>query len=92
MTRFYAGRLPCSSSIRPLPNRFGCEDANLAYQNASLMAESLGVSQIYMGFVLTAARMGRKNAFARIAGITGRPQAIMALGIPAFRYSKYTER
>ena len=52
------------------------------------MAESLGVSQIYMGFVLTAARMGRKNAFARIAGITGRPQAIMALGIPAFRYSK----
>ena len=56
------------------------------------MAESLGVSQIYMGFVLTAARMGRKNAFARIAGITGRPQAIMALGIPAFRYLKYTER
>ena len=77
----------------PASNRFGCEDANLAYQNASLMAESLGVSQIYMGFVLTAARMGRKNAFARIAGITGRPQAIMALGIPAFRrYSKYTER
>ncbi len=56
----------------PASNRFGCEDANLAYQNASLMAESLGVSQIYMGFVLTAARMGRKNAFARIAGITGR--------------------
>lgn len=54
----------------PASNRFGCEDANLAYQNASLMAESLGVSQIYMGFVLTAARMGRKNAFARIAGIT----------------------
>ena len=89
MTRSYAGRLPCSSSIRPLPTD---SDANLAYQNASLMAESLGVSQIYMGFVLTAARMGRKNAFARIAGITGRPQAIMALGIPAFRYSKYTER
>lgn len=35
---------------------------------------------------------GQENAFARIAGITGRPQAIMALGIPAFRYSKYTER
>ena len=45
----------------PASNRFGCEDANLAYQNASLMAESLGVSQIYMGFVLTAARMGRKK-------------------------------
>lgn len=76
----------------PASNRFGCEDANLAYQNASLMAESLGVSQIYMGFVLTAARMAKKNAFARIAGITGRPQAIMALGIPAFRYPKYTQR
>ena len=38
----------------PKSNRFGSEDANLAYQNASLMAQSLGVSQIYMGFVLTA--------------------------------------
>ena len=76
----------------PVSNRFGCEDANLAYQNASLMAESLGVSQIYMGFILTAARMGKKDAFARIAGISGRPQAIMALGMPAFRYPKYAER
>ena len=76
----------------PASSRFGCEDANLAYQNASLMAQSLGVSQIYMGFILTAIRMSKKNAFARIAGITGRPQAIMALGIPAFRYPKYTER
>lgn len=40
----------------PKSNRFGSEDANLAYQNASLMAQSLGVSQIYMGFVLTAIR------------------------------------
>jgi len=76
----------------PASNRFGCEDANLACQNASLMAESLGVSQIYMGFILTAARMAGKNAFARIAGIAGRPQAILALGMPAFRYPKYTER
>ena len=38
----------------PKESRFGTEDANLAYQNASLMAEVLGVSQIYMGFVLTA--------------------------------------
>lgn len=76
----------------PASNRFGCEDANLAYQNASLMAQSLGVSQIYMGFVLTAARMAKKEAFARIAGIAGRPQAIMALGMPAFEFPNYTER
>lgn len=76
----------------PASNRFGCEDANLAYQNASLMAESLGVSQIYMGFVLMAIRMGKKGAFARITGITGKPQAVMALGIPAFRYPKYVDR
>ena len=79
-------------SHTPASNRFGCEDANLAYQNASLMAESLGVSQIYMGFVLMAIRMGKKGAFARITGITGKPQAIMALGIPAFRYPKYVDR
>lgn len=66
----------------PASNRFGCEDANLAYQNASLMAESLGVSQIYMGFVLTAARMGRKNAFARIAGHNGPPAGDHGAGIP----------
>lgn len=76
----------------PASSRFGCEDANLACQNAALMAQSLGVSQIYMGFVLTAARMARKDAFARIAGITGRPQAILALGMPAFRFPNYTER
>lgn len=76
----------------PASNRFGCEDANLACQNASLMAQSLGVSQIYMGFVLMAARMAKKNAFARIAGIAGRPQAIMALGMPAFEFPNYAER
>lgn len=76
----------------PASNRFGSEDANLAYQNASLMAQSLGVSQIYMGFVLTAIRQEGKNTFARMLGIDGKVQAIMALGMPAFKYSNYTER
>lgn len=76
----------------PKSNRFGSEDANLAYQNASLMAESLGVSQIYMGFVLTAIRQDRKEGLARMLGIDGKIQAIMALGIPAFRYPRYTDR
>lgn len=44
----------------PDGSRFGCQDSNLAYQNASLMAESLGVSQFYTGFGLgSAAGTGR---------------------------------
>lgn len=76
----------------PKSNRFGSEDANLAYQNASLMAQSLGVSQIYMGFVLTAIRHEGKDTLAKTLGIDGKIQAIMALGIPAFKYPKYTDR
>lgn len=76
----------------PQSNRFGCEDANLAYQNASLMAQSLGVSQIYMGFILTAIKQDGKNTLAKEMGIEGKIHAIMALGIPAFTYSKYADR
>lgn len=76
----------------PKSNRFGCEDCNLAYQNASLMAQSLGISQIYMGFVLTAIKQDNKDTFNRMLGIEGKPQAIMALGIPAFQYPKYADR
>ncbi len=76
----------------PKSNRFGSEDANLAYQNASLMAQSLGVSQIYMGFVLTAIRQDGKDTLAKMLGINGEIRAIMALGIPAFKYPKYTDR
>lgn len=76
----------------PASNRFGCEDANLAYQNASLMAQSLGVSQIYMGFVLTAIRQGGGERFAQITGAEGRVHAVMALGIPAFQYPNYVDR
>lgn len=73
---------------------FGYQDCNLAYQNASLMAESLGVTQIYMGFVQTAFQMMGVRRTARLLGLPSRQKvfAIMALGIPAFRYRKYTER
>lgn len=75
----------------PKSNRFGCEDSNLAYQNASLMAECLGVSQVYMGFVITAIKE-KRSAFARLMGIEGEVHAIMALGMPAYRYPKYMDR
>ncbi|MEG2514225.1 MAG: nitroreductase family protein [Bacteroidaceae bacterium] len=76
----------------PKSNRFGCEDSNLAYQNASLMAESLGISQVYMGFVLTAIKQDKKKELAKMFGIDGSIHAIMALGIPTFRYANYTDR
>ena len=77
----------------PKESRFGTEDANLAYQNASLMAEVLGVSQIYMGFVLTAVRQDRKKGLCRMLGLGGRRIcAVMALGMPQFRYPNYIDR
>jgi nitroreductase len=75
----------------PKNARFGCEDANLAYQNASLMAECLGVSQFYTGFVLSGAKM-KKGKLEKLLGIEGKVQAGMALGMPAFRYLKYVDR
>ncbi|WP_099465047.1 nitroreductase family protein [Parabacteroides provencensis] len=76
----------------PKANRFGSEDSNLAYQNASLMAQVLGVSQIYMGFVLTAIKQEKKDTLAKELGIDGKIHAIMALGMPAFQYPKYADR
>lgn len=76
----------------PKESRFASEDANLAYQNASLMAESLGVSQVYMGFVLTAVRQD-KESLAKLLHLEGRRIcAVMALGMPEFRYPNYIDR
>lgn len=77
----------------PRESRFGAEDGNLAYENASLMAEALGVSQIYMGFVLTAVRQDRKVKLAAMLGLGDRRIcAVMALGMPQFRYPNYIDR
>lgn len=76
----------------PKENRFGCQDANLAYQNASLMAESLGVAHFYTGFVCAAAARDKKNRLARLLGIQGTIHAGMALGMPAFPYPNYMDK
>ncbi len=70
----------------PEENRFGAIDCQLAYQNGSLMAEALGVSQIYTGFVLTASHADKKNRLARRFGIRGKIHAGMALGMPEFLF------
>lgn len=77
----------------PRTSRFGVEDANLAYQNASLMAETLGVSQVYMGLVTMAARQDARG-LNRILGLGNdrRVRAIMALGMPQFRYPNSIDR
>ena len=77
----------------PRASRFGVEDANLACQNASLMAEALGVSQIYMGFVLTAVRQDRRKRLNRMLGLQGRRiGAVLAFGMPEFLYPNYIDR
>ena len=77
----------------PRASRFGVEDANLACQNASLMAEALGVSQIYMGFVLTAVRQDRRKRLNRMLGLQGRLiGAVLAFGMPEFLYPNYIDR
>lgn len=76
----------------PASNRFGVMDANLAYQNGSLMAECLGVSQFYTGFVCTALQQEKKNTLATAFGINGRIHAGMALGMPEFRFSRYMDK
>lgn len=76
----------------PRASRFGCQDANLAYQNGSLMAECLGVSQFYTGFVCSAIQQDRKSHLEKMLGIEGQIHAGMALGMPAFRYVNYIDR
>lgn len=76
----------------PKKCRFGCQDSNLAYQNGSLMAESLGVNQFYMGFVCSATTQPGGDKLAQKLGIDGRIHAAMALGMPAFRFPNYIDK
>ena len=76
----------------PKKSRFGCQDANLAYQNGSLMAESLGVSQFYTGFVCSAIQQDKDNRLAKSLNIEGTIHAGMALGLPSFKFPKYIDR
>lgn len=76
----------------PEKSRFGMQDSNLAYQNGSLMAESLGVSQFYTGFICTAIKMDRKKRIEKLFGIKGKIHAGLALGMPAFKFPNYIDK
>lgn len=95
------GKRPCTveaSAIMlitaPKGNMFGYQDCNLAYQNASLVAETMGISQVYLGFVQTAMGIWGVKKTAKILNIPTdqKVYAIMGLGIPKFKYTNYTER
>lgn len=76
----------------PTDNAFGVIDSNLAYQNGSLMAESLGVAQFWTGFVYMALRHGDRKRFGRTLGIPGTVHAGMALGMPRYLFPRYMDR
>ena len=95
------GKRPCTCNgtallafSTPKGYDFGWQDCNLAYQNASLMAEAHGVSQIYMGLVQTALKfIGRKKT-ERLLHLPKNHKlyALMALGMPAFYYPNYSDK
>ena len=95
------GKRPCTCNgtallafSTPKGYDFGWQDCNLAYQNASLMAEAHGVSQIYMGLVQMAFKnMGRKKTEHLLyLPKNNKLYALMALGMPAFYYSNYSDK
>lgn len=99
--KWRAGLRPCTCNAKVLlvistPKKydFGWQDCNMAYQNASLMAEAHGVSQVYMGLVQVAFKfIGQRRTEQLMNLPTGhKPFAIMALGMPAFYYPKYTDK
>lgn len=76
----------------PEGSRFGCQDANLAYQNGSLMAQSMGVTHFYTGFLCTAIAQDKKQRFNKLLGINGTIHAGMALALPQFSFPNYIDR
>jgi nitroreductase/NAD-dependent dihydropyrimidine dehydrogenase PreA subunit len=82
------------------PQSDGYADVNsqLALQNASLVAHSLGIGQFYTGFMLAPSRAPMAKAWnQRLPAVLGMPAGnqlygALALGYPIPRYKKYIER
>lgn len=99
--RWEHGELPCCCNASkvlvfsaPSSYDFGWQDCNLAYQNASLMAEAHGLSQVYLGLVQTALKFMPNGKVAHLLHLPKGhiPRAYMALGFPLFTYPRYTVR
>ncbi|KAH0790505.1 4Fe-4S dicluster domain-containing protein [Histomonas meleagridis] len=64
---------------------------NMSYQNASLMAESLGVAQFYLGYMCSAIFMN-KGQLEKELGIDGKIGAAIGLGMPISKFENFVER
>ena len=71
---------------------FAGVNANMAAQNASLMAQSLGLGAFYTGYVVFACEMD--NSIPKLLGVPNhhRIYAGLALGHPAVRYTHWIEK
>lgn len=56
------------------------------------MAEVLGVSQFYTGFLCTAIKEDKTESITKYLGIDGVVHAGMALGMPEFKFVNYVDR
>lgn len=72
--------------------RWGEADANLAYQNASVMAQSLGVAHFYTGFVCAFSAQDQQQIIRKSLGINGNIYAGMALAMPKDTFKKYIDK
>lgn len=77
----------------PKQSMFAIEDANLAYQNASLVASSLSVAHFYTGFVEMAFKIKPKPLL-KILSLDRNTLvcAGMALAMEDFEFGKYIDR
>lgn len=67
-------------------------DGNIAYQNASIMAESLNVGHFYTGYVCIFSAQDQDGLIKKALGIEGNIYAGMALGMPKYTFKKYIDR
>lgn len=70
---------------------FSSADANLAYQNASIMAESMEMAHFYLGYLCSAIKL-KKGGLEQQLGIDGTVQAAMAIGYPRLTFTHYIDR
>ena len=72
--------------------RFANENANLALQNATLIASSLGLGSFYTGYVVLA--FGHMKSLRRLVRLP-RAHGVfagLALGFPLIRFSRWVDR
>lgn len=68
-------------------------DANLSYQNASLMAETLDVAHFYTGYLRRLSMMDTEDIIRNAIGLKGQYiLAGMALAMPKYTFSKYVKK